>query len=840
MRNIITICAIFLLAGPIHARNYFLPDKGESISAALADFARSNPDVDINFIYNDLDAYKVKSDVKASSAIEAVRKLVALNPVTVLEVEGTIYVEPLQKGKFRYTGRILSDLHEPVAFATVLLLTPRDSTVVTYGVTDDSGRFSIPCDRKGLLAKVTSIGYKTLYRQATSSDMGTLVMETHAVALNNVTATADSRYALRDRTVYVPSRREKNAAAGGADLLKLMAIPSLNIAISDDNIRTLAGAPVATFIDYMPATSQDLANLLPADVKRVEVLDFPDDPRFQGALHVVNFIMVKYVFGGYTRISDWQRLNFKEGKYNLASRFTYCKMTYDLAAGYDHARSDKMSDISTTTYHFPDQSVTRTDHGLASKAENNESYVSMKAQFANDATVISNQLSLRYHRRPNGFSEEETSYEPEIYPDAKSISQSNHRSLTPSWSGNYQFILPRNITLAINSSATYARNNSHTLFSESDTRILNKVKEDAWKAYLNGGLTKKWGDNSLGFSINGELAGNKLHYSGDNPADIDYMFKAIGAFVRGNFSIGKFWIQPSAKFFLSATSFGDEHFSQPLPGYYIAGGISFNQKHQFSFDSEMSQFTIGAAQRSPNIVVRNMLDAVKGNPDLKTWLYNSVSASYVWLPMQWLNFSAGVSYVRHTKPAVFKYEPTTINGRQMMLCTYMKNGYFQTLSESLSVVARLFNNALTLQGYLSIESHRRGGIVRFNRTVVNSQLSATAFLRDFYIQGAYQFKGKNAYTASQISDTPSYYSLRVGWSHKGLNLSALLQNPFRSSLRAGNTLSDAGNYRQVSESFSDDFRRQIWISAVYSISYGKKVGHGGIGRGATVDSGIVE
>ena len=74
--------------------------------------------------------------------------------MSVVEKRGICYVEALQRGKYVYMGRAIGQNREPVVAATVMLLAPRDSSVITYGITDDAGRFVIPCDRQRVIGKV--------------------------------------------------------------------------------------------------------------------------------------------------------------------------------------------------------------------------------------------------------------------------------------------------------------------------------------------------------------------------------------------------------------------------------------------------------------------------------------------------------------------------------------------------------------------------------------------------------------------------------------------------------------------------------------------------------------
>ena len=81
-----------------------------------------------------------------------------------------------------------------------------------------------------------------------------------------------------------------------------------------------------------------MRNIRAEDVKRVEVYDFPSDPRFGGAKHVVNFVMEKYEFGGYTKINGNQYTIYNQGEYNAFTKFAYKRMVYDVGVdfGYVH------------------------------------------------------------------------------------------------------------------------------------------------------------------------------------------------------------------------------------------------------------------------------------------------------------------------------------------------------------------------------------------------------------------------------------------------------------------------------------------------------------------------
>lgn len=117
-------------------------------------------------------------------------------------------------------------------------------------------------------------------------------------------------------STFTPTARQKTSAQNAIDLLKQLAIPQININLMDNTVTTPSGQSVAIYINYIPASAEEMEGISTSDVRRVEYLDFPADPRFQGKEHVINFIVQQYEYGGYTKATLNE--NFLIGK--LSSR----------------------------------------------------------------------------------------------------------------------------------------------------------------------------------------------------------------------------------------------------------------------------------------------------------------------------------------------------------------------------------------------------------------------------------------------------------------------------------------------------------------------------------------
>ena len=98
--------------------------------------------------------------------------------------------------------------------------------------------------------------------------------------LNEVVVEASNQRTSSTSSTYIPMSRQKNTASDAISLLSQMAIPQLNVDPASQNVKTVSGQAVSIFIDYVAASAQDLSGMRTTDVKKVEYLIYPTDPRW--------------------------------------------------------------------------------------------------------------------------------------------------------------------------------------------------------------------------------------------------------------------------------------------------------------------------------------------------------------------------------------------------------------------------------------------------------------------------------------------------------------------------------------------------------------------------------
>ena len=159
-----------------------------SLSEALLQLNNEQKEYVINFLYNELEDFRVTATIKNKRLPDAIQQMIGFYPVrmTVKPDEHEIYVECTHKTDRHLTGTIVDELGQPVGYANVAILNPADSTLLGGGVSNESGYFAIPYEQDKVLARISYVGYKTVYKQCTTENIGTISLQTEIYTLNGV------------------------------------------------------------------------------------------------------------------------------------------------------------------------------------------------------------------------------------------------------------------------------------------------------------------------------------------------------------------------------------------------------------------------------------------------------------------------------------------------------------------------------------------------------------------------------------------------------------------------------------------------------------------------------
>lgn len=155
-------------------------------SAALKDLNNAQDKYVINFVYDELEDFRVTKTIRNLSVPEAVKQLIGFYPIKMTLLDNVIIVECIHKASAKMIGRVVDSERRHVDFANVVLLDVRDSCFITGGVTNENGQFVIPCEARKAIVKVSCVGYTPYSRLYTAGDIGTITLNEATMQLREI------------------------------------------------------------------------------------------------------------------------------------------------------------------------------------------------------------------------------------------------------------------------------------------------------------------------------------------------------------------------------------------------------------------------------------------------------------------------------------------------------------------------------------------------------------------------------------------------------------------------------------------------------------------------------
>lgn len=383
-----------------------------------------------------------------------------------------------------------------------------ESDQVKAQLTNDSVQAS---DKLEIINSISSKNY---------NEQSTDTLETSSYDLEELVVVGAREARLRDGMAYYPDKNQTKFATDGVSLLARMMIPTLRVNMMKNSVETISQEAVSFFINGLEASAEDIAALVPADVNKVEVLERPSEAKYFGAKNVINFVVTKYLWGGYTKVSGNVAGPAWRGGAYANSRLTYKKMTYSVYLGsnynqnFTNSKSTDNLDVDGTPC-----SITTVNNRPKGRTTSETGYFT--ALYQTEKVSVRNRLSLSHGLTPwqtgNGLITYRT---PSEILEALSKSGTHSNRFTPAWDGNLNIIFPHNASLAFRASTLFRLNNSSHNQEEYDSGnlIFNndyRVKETGNVSSLSISFNKNFRNNhSMSIQAFGYRNSYKLDYEG--------------------------------------------------------------------------------------------------------------------------------------------------------------------------------------------------------------------------------------------------------------------------------------------------------------------------------------
>ena len=246
--------------------------QNESLSKVLEDLNAATSDKTIYFIYDELEDFTVTSHFSDLPIKEAVREVIGFYPMKVTYDDDKIFIECTQKENTKVIGRVVDESGQPIEFANISL--NNNVGFVNGGVSNENGDFVIPCKEQRITLKVSYVGYKTVTRNISVGEIGTITLLPETYMVKGVEIKGEiPQYKLAPGGMTVDVQHSLLHDIGNADDLLSM-IPMVQG--KDGKFEVLAKGEPEIYINNKKVRDMgDLKKLKSTDIKSVDVITAP-------------------------------------------------------------------------------------------------------------------------------------------------------------------------------------------------------------------------------------------------------------------------------------------------------------------------------------------------------------------------------------------------------------------------------------------------------------------------------------------------------------------------------------------------------------------------------------
>ena len=229
----------------------------------------------INFIYDELEDFRVTTSIKHKTVTDAIMQIVGFYPVRVMKRgESEIYVECTHKTERHLTGTII-----------------------------DENRH----EQSPVLARISYVGYKTVYKLCDQSEVGTIKMQPDNYTLNGVVVQGERpKVVLQGNSLMMNVEGTVMSRLGTAEDV-LSRVPT--ISKKGDGYEILGkGAPLIYLNNRKLTDLNELRNIQSDNIRSVEVVQNPG-ARYDATVQAVIVIRTRRAAGQGlgVELSSWSR-----------------------------------------------------------------------------------------------------------------------------------------------------------------------------------------------------------------------------------------------------------------------------------------------------------------------------------------------------------------------------------------------------------------------------------------------------------------------------------------------------------------------------------------------------
>lgn len=680
-----------------------------------------------------------------------------------------------------------------------------------------------------------------------NTDLTTASTDSAGTQLDELVVQGRTQRIIKNGVEYIPGKNMKKTALDAVSLLYNMQIPKLVVSPIDYTVTTPTGQEVAMFIDYVRASMADVSGLRPEDVLRVEVLDYPPDPRFEGSPRVVNFIMKRYEWGGYTKLTAIGRTlngNFISGEvYNkfVAGKWTIDAFVNSYGVWMDKQKREYADIFRNFNYQGTDiGEITRRNKTDEYYQKSNTEQASVRFAYQSDSKYISHSVGFNRNATPYLKSNSAVDFSRGFLPSTEAVNTDRTQSITARLSGYYRFNFTGGNTLAVSWSYAHSGNNLSSIYElNPEPPIYNGNRELVNSPQANISYSKNLGHNNM---LSVTIASVNSFFDTDYTGSYDGKQKTVSS---ENIAIAEYthsWGFGLSLFARAGASYtlarlnGENLIHRWNPRAGIQVQYQPNNKNIFSIEGWLYNSHPEPSRANSALVRNNELLWSQGNPDLKNILGRSCEASYTFIPRNNFALSASVNYEMGINHAFYDY--ITVPGLDGLVRTYGFDNREKQLKGLVTASLRLFNNSLGFYLQGGVKRQVNSGAHPMNKSSFIGLAQVSYFIGNFAASAYYAPPTKDIYELSGVYRwRPCTYGINLSYALKAFKFRLDVVNVFSSGHVRESYNSD--HYEMSGWKWVSGLSKSLRLTATYTLPYGKKVNRNNELRNETNSSSAI-
>lgn len=582
------------------------------------------------------------------------------------------------------------------------------------------------------------------------------------------------------------------------------------------------GESVTYFVNGIEASTEEVQKILPMEVRRIEILRRPMDPKFEGAKGVINFIVKRREDGGYVSAEANPSFIYDKANYSLFATYSKARWNYTALGGIYYENSDGDSIVSRRDFEFEGVGkLTETDRKIMTSRRQRQYYGALQASrtSANGNTLVIKAGNRTFHN-PHLDYEGVTEYQDRSWRYENCVSQS---SSAPYIRASLNLNLKNRSQLSISAGVGSSIVKNRMRYESKEGNVENNISEHSVSPSLRIGYMINPAERlTITGSLRGHMMRLRANYSGTMLTEQRMAEDNCEFTIDGRYSFLQGWsTRLQLNLPVSALKVNDgSRTTDFTPEYMFQIDGMIGERQSLSVTSRAITHTKVLSSYNSLNRPDSPIEGTAGNMNLKQPKIFNNDIWYMWMPSNriQLSFSGEWEFRKDAMVIDYFYKDGIIYNR------LDNGGNFNKVSGSVNVTVRMFSGILSLRPGVDITHFHHSGIYPFNFQAYYASVMCNVKLSDHVALNCYYSTPSKTNIISGGGYSKIHHHLfKIGGSFSGKNVSASLSvMPFYTSTH-DTMFKDGPCLSERIEEWRVVGSRRVDLNLKYTINFGKKV-----------------